>query len=133
MLTEESTVVTKTLELCQTIVDSPDMRSIRTRIDAFMGDSDARSQYESLVNKGQELQDKQQRSMPLSQDEIATFEKQRDALLSNPVARGFIDAQEELHEVKETVTRYVNRTLELGRVPTEEDLGSCGQGCSCSH
>jgi hypothetical protein len=29
----------------------------------------------------------------------------------------------------------VSKTLELGRVPTEEDLdsGGCGSGCGCGH
>jgi cell fate (sporulation/competence/biofilm development) regulator YlbF (YheA/YmcA/DUF963 family) len=133
MLTEQSTVLQKTIELCQTILDNPEMRSIRGRIDTFMADEAARAQYEGLVSKGQELQEKQQRSMPLSGEEISAFEQERESLLNNPVARGFIDAQEELHEVKETIHKYVNRTLELGRVPTEDDMNSCGHGCSCSH
>lgn len=130
---EETPVLQKTRELCQTLLDQPMMQSIRQRIDTFMGDSNSRSQYENLVNKGQALEQKQQMSMPLSQDEIADFEKQREALLQNPVARGFLDAQEELHEVQQTIHKYVNKTLELGRMPTEDDLGggSCGSGCGC--
>jgi cell fate (sporulation/competence/biofilm development) regulator YlbF (YheA/YmcA/DUF963 family) len=98
-----------------------------------MGDSNSRSQYESLVNKGQALEQKQQNSMPLGQEEIADFEKHREALLQNPVARGFLDAQEELHQVQQTIHKYVNKTLELGRMPTEADLGGgeCGSGCGC--
>ena len=134
---EETPVVQKTRELCQTILDQPNMQSIRQRIDAFMGDDKARNQYEGLVNKGQALQQKQQMSMPLSGEEIAEFEKDREALLSNPVARGFLDAQEELHEVQQSVHKFVNKTLELGRLPTEQDLsgdGCDGQGgCGCGH
>jgi cell fate (sporulation/competence/biofilm development) regulator YlbF (YheA/YmcA/DUF963 family) len=131
----QSPVTQKTLELCQTILDQPSMRSIRQRIDAFMSDDKTRSQYDGLVSKGQELQQKQQNSLPLSGEEVAEFERDRDALLNNPVARGFIDAQEELHEVKHSVHQLVNKTLELGRIPTDEDLGEgCGHGgCGCSH
>lgn len=111
------------------------MQSIRQRIDAFMNDNDTKLQYEGVVNKGQELQQKQQMAVALSDSEVSDFEKQRDALLSNPVARGFLDAQEELHEVKQSVTRFVSKTLELGRLPNEEDLegGGCGHGCGCHH
>jgi cell fate (sporulation/competence/biofilm development) regulator YlbF (YheA/YmcA/DUF963 family) len=134
---EETPVLQKTRELCQTILDQPNMRSIRQRIDAFMGDETARNQYEGVVNKGQALQQKQQMSMPLSGDEISDFEKHRDALMSNPVARGFLDAQEELHEVQQSVHQYVNKTLELGRLPTEEEIsgGNCDGhgGCGCGH
>lgn len=122
----------KTKELCQTILDQPNMRSIRERINAFMNDDKSRAQYDGLVNKGQALQDKQQQAAPLSGEEISDFERERDALLNNPVARGFLDAQEELHQVKQSVHQYVSKTLELGRLPTEDELeGGCGHGCAC--
>ena len=111
------------------------MRSIRQRIDAFMSDEKSKEQYQTVVSKGQGLQQKQQQSEELSQDEIADFETHRDALLQNPVARGFLDAQEELHEVKHTIHRYVDKTLELGRMPSVEEVEeSCGHGgCGCGH
>src|ERR1043166_8186895 len=132
---EETSVLQKTKELCQTILDQPNMQSIRQRIDAFMGDDQTRAQYDGLVTKGQALQQKEQASLPLSGEEVAEFEQHREALLSNPVAKGFLDAQEELHEVQESVHQYVNKTLELGRLPSEEDLngGGCGHGCGCHH
>src|SRR5438105_2024079 len=116
-ITQDMSVAQKTKELCQTILDQPSMQSIRQRIDAFMGDEKAREQYDALVNKGQALQQKQQMSMPLSGEEIADFEQHREGLLSNPVARGFLDAQEELQQVQQSVQQYVNKTLELGRMP----------------
>jgi cell fate (sporulation/competence/biofilm development) regulator YlbF (YheA/YmcA/DUF963 family) len=123
----------KTRELCQTILEQPDVRSIRQRIDAFMADESSRGQYEGVVAKGQALQEKQQQALPLSSDEINVFEEERDALLRNPVAKGFLEAQEELHEMQRSIQHYVNRTLELGRVPTDADMNSCGHGCSCGH
>jgi len=132
---EETPVVQKTKELCQAILEQPNMQSIRQRIDAFMGDEKSRTQYDNLVAKGQALQQKEQSSTPLSREEINDFEKQREAVFNNPVARNFLDAQEELHNVQETIHQYVNKTLELGRMPTDEDLGggSCGHGCGCHH
>ena len=130
---EESPVTRKTKELCQTLLDEPGVRSIRQRIDAFMDDEKARTQYEELVAKGQALQEKQQNAMQLTDGEIAEFEQQREGLLNNPVARGFLDAQEELQQVQQSVHKYIKKTLELGRIPAEEDLaeGSCGHGCGC--
>jgi cell fate (sporulation/competence/biofilm development) regulator YlbF (YheA/YmcA/DUF963 family) len=132
---EETPVLQKTRELCQAILDQPNMQSIRQRIDAFMGDEKTRALYDTLVTKGQALQEKEQMSMPLSREEINDFEKQREAVVNNPVARNFLDAQEELHNVQATIHQYVNKTLELGRMPTDEDLsgGGCGHGCGCHH
>jgi len=134
-IAETSAVVNKTKELCQAILDEPNMGSIRRRLDAFMSDDKARSLYDGLVTKGQAIQQKQQLSMPVSGEEVADFEQHRTALFNNPIAQGFLDAQEELHKLQESVQQYVSKTLELGRLPTEEDLngGSCGHGCGCSH
>jgi len=133
---EETQVTQKTKELCQAIVDQPDMQSIRQRVDAFMADEKTRALYDGLMTKGQALQQKQQTAQPLTGEEIADFEQHREQLLNNEVARGFMDAQEELHQVQESIQQYVSKTLELGRLPTDEEMnegGSCGHGCGCKH
>ena len=132
---EENPVTQKTRELCQAIIDLPNLRTARQQIDAFLSNDQARNQYETLVAQGQALQEKQQNSVPLDGTEIADFEKQREALLANPVARGFLDAQEELHDLQHSIQKYVSKTIETGRIPTAEELseGSCGHGCGCHH
>jgi len=136
--TQDSVITEKTRELCQAILDQPNLRSARQRIDSFVADDKARAQYEGLMAKGQALQQKQQRSQQLTGEEISAFEKDREALLNNPVARGFLEAQEELHHVHQSINQYVSKTLELGRIPTEADFedehGSCGHdSCGCGH
>ena len=131
---EQDVILEKTKALCQTIVDQPAMISLRRRIDAFMADKSACGQYETVVNKGQALHEKQAQGRQLENAEIADFEKHRDALLSNPVAHGFLDAREKLHEIQHSIQKYVSKTLELGRVPEAADLEghSCGHGgCGC--
>ncbi len=126
----------KTRELCQTIVDQPEMMSIRKRIDTFMADAGARGQYETVMSKGQALAGKAaQSARSLDGAEIADFEKHRDALLNNPVAREFLDAQEELHQIQHSIQKHISKTLELGRVPGRggSGRGSCGHGCGCHH
>ena len=126
-------VETKTNELCEAILEQINTNGIRKRIDSFLSDATARGQYESLMSKGQALQEKQHNGQTLEQTEIAAFEKDRDSLLANPVASGFLDAQEEMHDLQHTVQRLVAKTIELGRIPNAEDLseGSCGHGCGC--
>src|SRR5664279_207862 len=104
----------KTRELCQTIVDQPEMASIRRRIDAFMADAAARGQYEAVMTKGNTLHEKQHDGQTLDGVEIADFEKHRDELLKNPAARSFLDAQEELHALQHSIQKQVTKTFELG-------------------
>jgi cell fate (sporulation/competence/biofilm development) regulator YlbF (YheA/YmcA/DUF963 family) len=120
------------------ILDEPSMQALRQRIDTFMADEETRAQYDGLIAKGQALQEKQQSSVALTGEEISDFEQQRDSLLNNPVARGFLDAQQELHQVQQSIQKYISKTIELGRLPSEEELssGCCGEhehGCGCSH
>jgi cell fate (sporulation/competence/biofilm development) regulator YlbF (YheA/YmcA/DUF963 family) len=133
--TQETTIVLKTKELCEAILEQPELRTARQNIEKFMSDTSARAQYEGLVSKGQALRQKQQDSVPLSGEEISGFEKERDALMQNPVARAFLDAQEALHNVHQSINQYISKTLELGRVPSEGELSECdGEGgCGCGH
>jgi len=127
-------IETKTNELCEAILEQIQTGGIKSRIDAFQADATARGAYESLMSKGQALQEKQHGGQMLEPAEITAFEKDRDALLKNPVAAGFLDAQEEMHELQSSVKKVVAKTIELGRIPTAEDLaegGSCGSGCGC--
>jgi cell fate (sporulation/competence/biofilm development) regulator YlbF (YheA/YmcA/DUF963 family) len=128
----------KARELCEAIVAQPQWTSIRNRIDAFLSNDAARGQFDDVNTKGRSLHEKQHNGQPLNGQEIADFERQRDALLQNPVARGFLEAQDELHEIQHSVQKYLSKTLQLGRVPTESDLkaeeDSCGHGnCGCEH
>lgn len=126
-------VETKTNELCEAILEEIQAGGIRQRIDTFLSNDDARRQYETLMNQGQALQEKQHHGQTLDPGEISAFERDRDALLRNPVAASFLDAQEEMHDLQHSVQKFVAKTIELGRLPGEEDLaeGSCGHGCGC--
>lgn len=126
-------VETKTRELCEAILEHLETGGIKRRIDTFLADANARNQYENVMNKGQTLQEKQHNGQTLDAAEIAAFESDRESLLKNPVATAFLDAQEEMHDLQHSVKKMVGKTIELGRIPTADDLaeGSCGHGCGC--
>jgi cell fate (sporulation/competence/biofilm development) regulator YlbF (YheA/YmcA/DUF963 family) len=134
-ITEKSVVLQKTRELCQAILEQPDFPMLRRQVDAFLADEGIKVQYQALSDRGAMLQHKQQTGMPLDMVEIADFEKQREAFLNNPVAQGFMEAQQAMQSVQESVSQFVAKTFELGRMPQQEDFdnGSCGHGCGCQH
>lgn len=135
MTTTQDSVQQKTRELCQAIVEQPEFQQMRRQVEAFLSDETAKTQYQTVIEKGELLQHKQNMGAPLSNDEITEFEKERDALVNNPIARGFLDARQQMQKVQESVGQFVAMTFELGRLPTEEDIngGSCGSGCGCHH
>ena len=138
----EDPITSKTQELCEAILSQPGFQRLRASVDAFMADDTAKAQYNAVTGKQSELQQKQHSGQPISDSDIAEFEELRDTLVNNPVARGFLDAQQEMHQTTETVSQYVSKTFHLGRLPTEADFeqsGCCGGGngggggCGCSH
>jgi cell fate (sporulation/competence/biofilm development) regulator YlbF (YheA/YmcA/DUF963 family) len=134
---QETALTQKTIELCQAILDSSEFQAMRKDIETFLANDKVRGEYDTLVSKGQGLQQKQQSGIPLQADEIEEFEKSREAFISNPVAQGFLDAQEGIEAMQKTVKKYVAKTFELGRIPEENELaggggcGSGGGGCGC--
>jgi cell fate (sporulation/competence/biofilm development) regulator YlbF (YheA/YmcA/DUF963 family) len=126
-------IETKTNELCAAILEQLETGDIKKRIDTFMADPGARGQYQTLMSKGQALHEKQHQGQPLDPTEISAFEQDRESLLKNPVAVGFLDAQEQMQDLQKVVQKTVAKTIELGRIPSTEDLaeGSCGHGCGC--
>jgi cell fate (sporulation/competence/biofilm development) regulator YlbF (YheA/YmcA/DUF963 family) len=131
----EDAVRRKTLELCEAITQQPHFQSIRRRVESFMADAAVQQQYQALSEKGRSLHERQHQGLPLDGSEVAAFDSEREAFVRHPVAKGFLDAQEEMQHVRQEVQQYVTKTFELGRVPAEEDLqdGSCGEGCGCHH
>jgi cell fate (sporulation/competence/biofilm development) regulator YlbF (YheA/YmcA/DUF963 family) len=91
--------------------------------------------YQSVVEKGDALQQQQRMGVPLDGETVAAFEQERDQLFQDPVAKAFLDAQQEMHRIQESVMQYVGKTFELGRVPAPEDFdsGNCGPSCGCDH
>ena len=135
LLADTSAILTKTKELCAEIAKDPVFLQYQARIECFLDDDDARMQYQGVHELGEQLHQKQHAGIELGAAEIKTFEAARDALFDNSIACEFMDAQRELEMLRKEIVKHVGMTLELGRVPTEEDLadagGCCGGGCGC--
>mgnify|MGYP003677158088 CR=1 FL=1 len=51
------------------------------------------------------------------------MDRLREAVLGNEVAAEFASAEENMNAIFGTVTKLLQKTLQLGRVPTEADCG----------
>ena len=136
MLADDSAVISKTKELCAAIASDAEYQSLMGKVERFMEDDAATLQFQSVQERSQELGQKQQSGVELSVGEVEDFEAAREALMCNSVAREFMEAQQSLQSVQAAIGKYVGITLELGRVPAEEDLadqgGCCSEGgCGC--
>ena len=129
IVAEESPVIVKTKELCAQIASDPSFLKLQANVERFLSDDSARLQYQSVHERGEELHHKQHAGVELGASEIRDFESARDALFENEVARDFLAAQRELETLQKEIAKYVGSTIELGRVPTAEDLEDKGGGC----
>ncbi len=139
---DSSALIAKTKELCSAIAEDSTFIALQKQVEAFLNDDAAKLQYQSVHERGEELHNKQHSGIQLGQEEIKEFEDAREALLENDTARLFLEAQQELEGLQRMIGKYVGKTLELGRMPTSEELegsnGGCcggggGGGCGCSH
>lgn len=140
IIAEDSAVIVKTRELCAQIASDPQFLKLQESVERFLNDDASRLQYQSVHERGEELHHKQHAGVQLGAAEIREFEAAREALFENEIARDFLAAQQELERLQKEIGKYVGMTLELGRVPTADDIaeasgGGCcgGGGCGCSH
>ena len=105
----------KIQELCAAIVADDEVQEARNNAEAFLADEAAVGLYRQVALAGREL------------------EKKAEA---NSAVKEFQTAQQTLQDVAELINAWVTKTLEKGRVPTEEEVfpsGGCGEGCGCHH
>ncbi len=131
LLEDDSAVMSKTRELCETITQDSDYQELLAKIETFLNNDEARLSYQSVHEKGQELNQKQQAGLQLADAEVHEFEVAREALMANSVASEFMQAQQALETLQRTVSQHVGMTLELGRVPTAEDFAQANGGGCC--
>ena len=131
--TEETTntareqVDAKLMELCEVIAGQEDFKEMCSHIEGFMADEKAKFEYQMLNEMGGMLQQKQAMGAEISDEEAAKFDSLRDSFTTNQTAMSFMKTQERLQCMQDHILRFVQRTFEVGRVPTEEEMeeGMC--------
>ncbi len=135
VLSPNSAILDKTRELCTLLLESSEYTDNVAKIDAFFENEEAQSQYRSFAELGEELHQKQHAGT-ITPEDVEGYEEKLKALKENPVTAGFMDAEATLNGIVKQISKQVGKTLELGRLPTPEDLddgGCCSSGgCGCN-
>jgi len=137
MLENDSAVMGKARDLCRAITGDAEYQEALGRVERFLENDEAKSLYQSVHEKGEALHQKQSAGVDLSDTEVAEFESSREQLFKNEVASDFHSAQQELQSLQQSLNKYIGMALELGRVPSDDELaeanggGCCGGGCGC--
>jgi cell fate (sporulation/competence/biofilm development) regulator YlbF (YheA/YmcA/DUF963 family) len=116
-------------DLCQALLEDEKLKGVFASIDAFMENDASKELFSEMKTRGEELQTKQQAGIELTAGEVEEYNKLREKMLDDPAAKGFVDAQESIQSVHQTIGNWVSLVFENGRMPTEEEFaGHCGPG-----
>lgn len=130
ILAEKTSIISKTRELCQSIASDEKFQKLQADVEKFLNDDIAKLQYQNVHEKGEELHHKQHAGVELGTSEIKAFEDARDALFENKTAADFMDAQRTLEAMQKQISKYISMTLELGRVPSDEEIAEAQNSSS---
>lgn len=130
---QDTPVIAKAKELCETILAQDKYKALRSKMDAFMSNDASQSLFQKFMDQRDYLAHLQEQGIALTEEQIAGFNGERDKLLADPIANGYIEARQEMNDLADTVITQIEKTIELGRMPTADELskkgGCCGGGC----
>lgn len=120
--------------LCEAIVSQESFKNLHGRIATFMEDEKLKYDYGILNDRGALLQQKQEYGMEIKPEEAQEFEKLREEFMANPVAQGFLEAQEEVQDIQNRIHQHLAKAFELGHTPSQGDFDFCSDGFgNCEH
>ena len=132
---ESTSIKEKALELCQFVADAPEFTKAHETIKSFLEDDEAKGLYQKWREKGMELHQMGHQGKEPTDADLDEINAAQKAVQANPLAAAFVNAEGQLDDTFQTVTKLLQKTLQLGRVPTEEDLvesDCCSSGgCGC--
>lgn len=124
-----------TTQLCNALAVSKEIIAAKAQMDLFFHNPEATKLFQEVNTYGEELRDKHLAGMPPSEEEIARFDKLRQAVIDNEFSRGFLEARQQIDEILATINTFLGMTIDLGRAPSpeevEENRKQAEEGCSC--
>lgn len=131
MILDQTNILAKTKELCAALIEDDFYKDLQANIETFLSNDEAKLQYQTVHELGEELHHKQEMGVELKPQEIKAFEDARDNLFDNPIAYNFMESQRSLEGIQKTVSKYVSMTLDLGRTPSDEEFEQATAGACC--
>lgn len=124
-------IVEKTKELCATLLEQPEVKTICEDMNAFLANEELRSRFDVLTMQGEALGQRQQLGLEIEPEEFEKFEKERDEWMANELSQKFLEAQKRMQGLQDQIHQYVSKTFELGRVPEVHDIDYHCNDCDC--
>lgn len=110
------------------LADTPEFRAFEESYHAFKHDRAAQEVVRHVEDKQRMLQ-MMQRLGKLEQNELDELSRLRETMMSQPVVSAYVDAQNELIELCQTVVREISDAIDLdfaGACAAPSASGCCG-------
>jgi cell fate (sporulation/competence/biofilm development) regulator YlbF (YheA/YmcA/DUF963 family) len=130
-----ASVESRIQDLCEAIIADEEVSTAREQAEAFLADEDAVSLYRQMMTMGRQLHQKQHQGEAPTSAEDREFTDLQNRCDAHPAIASFVEAQQVLNGILESVQGYVSKTIEKGRMPTEEEVfgkgDCCASDCGC--
>lgn len=151
-----SPIVAQTRQLCQSILDDKQFQEIVGHIEFFNQNVHKFPEYLDFLELQGDLEEKRHNGEELTAEDRTAYETAFEKAMSNEDVATFVACQEQLDQLVEMVTGYVNETIDNGTIPEHDEVmsqvgahhhhhgcgddcgcedgsGGCGDDCGCSH
>ncbi len=131
LIAKDPVILSRVHDLCTMIADHPTFESHREAVKSFMESDHARGLFDRALMLQTDLRDRRSEGLVISEEEEQEFQKAQEDLFNDETANAFLAAQDDMKETEGIIHLYITRTLQLGRVPEEDELLPDDEGCGC--
>ena len=114
------------LDFCEVIAADAGFTAAHERIRVFEEDDSAQEVYGAWQSLASEIQHRyQHEGVKPSPGQLSELEALQQKVGENPVAADFVEANDSMNALFNDVLKTVQKTFQLGRPPTPEEMAEC--------
>ena len=119
---------------CEYLNNIPQINKFNKELDDFLLVEENNQLHENALKWEEMIEQKQLDGEEILEDDLNAFKDIHTKLNAQQGAEEFFNAQESLMSFMDEITSYITISLQLGRIPDEEEIESLtGESCGHSH
>lgn len=122
IMLEDAVLRDKLEALCTAMLDNTRIRDYDKLVKSFMENEASRTKFDRVADLEDELHERQHDGEEIAESEIDKLETLQQEMLDDPECRSFLEVQDSIQEMMLTVEQYLAAALELGRIPTKDEV-----------
>lgn len=123
LILDNAELRSKLEDLCSAMLGSGEIEQYNKQIQQFEQDQTARELFDRVADWEEELHNRQHNGEDITDSDIDKLEELQQQMLENELCREFLEVQDAIQEMMLTVEQYLAAALELGRIPTKDEVG----------